>query len=219
MLKNFFKVKYCLKNQGMTLVELMVVLAIFMIITGLVIFDYGSFRSSTSTQNLANDIALSVRKAQSYAIGVRGVGTNFLIRHGIHFSTDTDNSEPSAGSNKSFVLFTDNNVDNKYNIGECTTPSVSECQEILTINGADEISGFYLNSYQGTLRKGTLDIFFERPNPDAKFCFIEEGTSSCASGFSYVTIEISNGRIEEGEKIIRKITIWSTGQIGANQNN
>jgi len=200
----------------MTLVELMVVLAIFIIITGLVIFDYGSFRSVTSTQNLANDIALSIRKAQSYAIGVRGIGTNFLIRHGVHFSTNPNTSEPQSGSNKSFVLFTDNVVlDGEYNIGECASPSISECQEILTISGADKISGFYFDDSE-FLKEGTLDILFERPNPDSIFCYKEDEGDDCLRGFSYVTIKVSNNR-EGNEEVAREIKVWRTGQIGVNQ--
>ena len=38
----------------MTLVELMVVLAIFAVVTSLTIFDYGSFRTSVSMQNITN---------------------------------------------------------------------------------------------------------------------------------------------------------------------
>jgi len=107
MFNYFLKYKNYSKQQqkGMTLVELLVVLSIFALITGLIMFDYGSFKSATSTQNLANDIALSVRKAQSYAIGVRGVGATFQYGHGIHFTTDNDDSNNLAGSNKSFILF------------------------------------------------------------------------------------------------------------------
>ena len=61
MFKRLNKNKY---NRGMTLVELIVVLAIFMIILGLTIFDYSSFKSTTTIQNLADDIALTIRKAQ-----------------------------------------------------------------------------------------------------------------------------------------------------------
>ncbi len=104
---NFLKFKKLpAQNKGMTLVELMVVLAIFIIVASLTIFDYGSFRSTVSTQNLANDIAISVRKAQSFAIGVHNIDTAFNYGYGVHF-TSGRNTDPLAGGSKSFIMFTD----------------------------------------------------------------------------------------------------------------
>ncbi len=220
MFKNYFKKnKQFLKNKqgGMTLIELLVVIGIFLVVSSLVMYDYGSFKSATSTQNLANDIALSVRKAQSFAIGVRGINLDFQYGHGAHFTTDSDSSNPLAGSNKSFILFTDISNTNIYDYNTdntCEIPYVgNECEEILTINGSDEISGFYLN--EGTTElKGSLDIVFLRPHPDAKFCFIEEGENDCATNLSSVTIKVTNGQPDK--LISREITIWNTGQISVN---
>lgn len=222
MINNLHKLKYFFKKQqkGMTLVELLVVLSIFIMITGLIMFDYGSFKSATSTQNLANDIALSVRKSQSYAIGVRGVSATFQYGHGIHFTTNPDNSNILAGSNKSFVLFSDvptgspPTYNDRYNYpssGICSTPtSENECEEILTILGADKINAIYLEDVKKT--EGMLDIVFRRPNPDAFFCFRVNVGDSCTTNASNVTIEVSNGKIGE-DQITRKIMIWNTGQI------
>ena len=59
---------HCLKyNRGMTLVELLVVLSIFAIISMTVAFNYSSYKSTTSTNVLAQDVALSIREAQGYA--------------------------------------------------------------------------------------------------------------------------------------------------------
>ena len=217
MFKNFRKIKYYFKHQqqGMTLVELMVVLAIFALITGLIMFDYGSFKSATSTRNLADDIALSIRKAQSYAIGVRGTDSIFEFGHGIHFTTSEDISDPLAGSNKSFVLFTDVNKSNSYNYtgqGVCDNPVVTnECREALSINSADKISKIKRGGViapDGAI----LDIVFLRPNPDAIFCYKETASSSCISNYSNVEIEVSNGRTGD-DLVTKSIKIWNTGQI------
>src|ERR1035437_8584732 len=139
MFKNFHKNKY---NSGFTLVELLVVIFIFMIITGITIFSYGKFNSSLSIQNLADDIALSVRRAQGFAIGVRGTGSSFTDGYGIHF-TANPNSPLNAGSNKAFILFTDMGItpNKKYNYdssGKCGSPTSSnECMEVLSITSAD----------------------------------------------------------------------------------
>ena len=65
-------------------------------------------------------------------------------------------------------------------------------------------------------KEGTLDILFQRPNPDAIFCYKEEEDDDCLRGFSYITIRVSNG--QEGDKeVTRDIKVWRTGQIGVNQ--
>ena len=100
------------RQKGMTLIELLVALVIFSIITGIVLFNYGDFNASLTMQNLADDIALTVRRAQSYAIGVRGREGSFQVGYGVHFGvTPYDPTEKEAdnvlyqGSNKSFILY------------------------------------------------------------------------------------------------------------------
>ena len=217
----------------MTIIELVIVLAIITVITGIIIFNHSSFRSSVSTQNLVNDIALSIRKAQSYAIGVRGLGEEFDYGHGIHFLTasKTVSLLPPAGSNRSMVLFTDISNDIlgvKYNYdgsNNCGTPTASnECREILTIESndvgsSDYISGFYLDD-STTKSIGVLDIIFKRPNPDATFCHYvpnSGNTAPCNSDISSVKIEVSNN-LTGSQKVTKNITVWNTGQISVSNN-
>jgi prepilin-type N-terminal cleavage/methylation domain-containing protein len=229
MFNDLPKIKYYRNNRkrGMTLVELLVVISIFAVISGIILFDFIKFDSSVSLRNLANDIALSVRKAQSYAIGVRGISEQFKYGHGIHFSTEKG-STLTAGSQKSFILFTNwplnetppltyNSIYDYDSSGSCGSPSDgNECQEILSINSADEISNIYLSSEENVPRQGILDIVFKRPNPDAIFCYREDTSGPCQSEFSWVKIEVSNGEIDENRKT-RTITVWSTGQISTSQ--
>ena len=200
--------------------ELMVVLAIFAVVTSLTIFDYGSFRTSVSMQNITNDIALSIRKAQSYAIGAYGSNANFSYGYGMHFSTvKVPVTNFQSGSNKSFVLFTDVSGDKKYtydNTNVCGTPSATnECAELLTITTADEISNIYLNeSVTPVPTGGALDIYFVRPNPTAVLCYMPSGSSVCdnSTPLSHVKIEVSNGQTDATRKT-RLISVWTTGQI------
>ena len=116
------RIKYSRYQSGMTLIELLVVLAIFVVVTGLLIFDYGSFRSSTSLESLSNDMALSLRKAQSYAIGAYGSSSNFTYPYGVHFSTNpAPVSDPQNGSDLAFVQFTAISSHSLYNSAG-TTP-------------------------------------------------------------------------------------------------
>ncbi len=230
MSKFLNKIKYYFKNQqkGMTLIELLVVIAIFTMISSFVMYDYGSFRSTASTQNLANDIALSIRKAQSSAIGVRSIGSDFQYGHGIHFTNSSNISNPMSGSNKSFVLFkylkpkpTGNshrghsrmyNYNRNNNSMNCGNPKV-ECEEIVNIKGPDKISTIYLDGVRQLSPEGSLDIVFERPNPDALFCYRSTITSLCDTNISSVQIEVSKRLKNKNNLVTRTITVWNTGQI------
>ena len=234
------KIKSSFKNdkRGMTLIELLVVMAIITILTAITIFDYNSFRSAVSTQNLADDIALSIRKAQSYAIGVKGSSSIFSDGYGISFVVDKTPINKISGSSKSFVIFKDiedvSNNDNhglgQYNfpqgpsVDTCGTPGIisgviNECQETLTIPGADKILQIsYLkhgsSDTEISPENGRFDIVFKRPNPDASFCYRADVTKSCTNNMSqsYLKIKVSNG-LASPKEITRTITVWNTGQI------
>lgn len=208
MFKNFNKIKY---NSGITLVELLVVMSIFILITTIAIFNYGKFDSSLSTQNLADDIALTIRKAQSYAIGVRGLGNEFNYKYGVHFTANPTPGSVFAGSNTSFVFFIDMNdpeANNQYDfINQCGIPDKygNECLEILNITSADVIKEIYLNK---TLveTSSAVDIFFQRPNLEPTFY---NGNGQKLNNSS-VTIEVANQDDLTGSKFI---TVYNNGQI------
>jgi prepilin-type N-terminal cleavage/methylation domain-containing protein len=76
------------ESRGFTLIELLVVTAILVIVSGLVLANHSRFGGKILLQNLAYDMALSVRQAQVYGISVRqfGAGT-YSAGYGIRFST------------------------------------------------------------------------------------------------------------------------------------
>ncbi|MEK7586016.1 MAG: prepilin-type N-terminal cleavage/methylation domain-containing protein [Patescibacteria group bacterium] len=201
------------KQAGMTLVELMVVLGIFMIVAGLTIFDYGKFRSTVSLQNLADDIALSVRRAQNYAIGVRSSQSSvFTNGYGIHFTTATSSSDVLSGTSKSFIVFSDISLNRAYNYpagnASCGSPTAgNECVDVLTITSADYISSICPNSVPANCASGSsyTDISFLRPDPDA---YIYACTPTCNT-YSSIDIIIKNS--QSGST--KTITISNTGQI------
>lgn len=205
----------------MTLVELIVVLIIFVIVTGLTIFDYKNFRTNISIQNLANDISLSIRKAQSYAIGARVTGATFNNGYGVHFTSNPIAAGILSGSSKSFIIFVDGILDSslldeiyEYNLTETTCGIINECSELLTITTTDKIEAIYINGSTLIAPTSALDISFLRPNPDAKFCYRPVAISSpCDSTpITNAKIQISNGATGT-DKRTKTITIWNTGQI------
>lgn len=208
-----------IKNKAFTLVELMVTIAIFLIITSVTILNYHDFKSKVSLQNLTNDIALSIRKAQSYAIGAKGTGSvikDFTNSYGIHFSVNSSGTGLD-GYNKSFVLFYSPSTSKMYplvNSGTCANGS-NNCVELFTITGTNKIDGIILNNgIVESSTSGSLDISFLRPDPRAYFCYRANASSgSCDSvTISSASIKVSNG-LNVPDKQTKTITVQNTGQI------
>ena len=217
-------------TKGATLLEMMVVISIFVVISTVTVFNYGQFNSSMSTQNLVDDIALSIRKAQSYAIGVRGVNDVFLGGYGVRFSVNPlVSGDEYKSSNKSFVVFAEMGDKNYgYDYGAyngCGDPiDGDECIEILKILSSDEISSIKIygasDSEIGTLvGDDALDIVFYRPNPEPFFCYKENPLSGyCSIGMEdvvYVKIDVKN--TAGGVETVRTIRISNSGQISVSE--
>lgn len=223
MFKNFYKNKYNSGSArpsysgGVTLIELLVVIFIFMVISSITIFNYNKFNSSLSTKNLVDDIALSVRRAQGYAIGVRGYSDLFSYGYGIHFTANPVISDLSAGSNKSFILFANinNNETYDHNFTGCGNPTdQNECLEVLNITSSDKIFDIFVESggSHTIINEGSLDIFFKRPNPEPTFCARDSSSGSCnfSNDISYIKIRVLN---DKNPGVYKAITISNNGQI------
>jgi type II secretory pathway pseudopilin PulG len=149
------------------MIELIVVLAIMAIMSSIIIFNYNGFNSNVSLENLSQDIALTIRKAQVMTMGIKGVtfGTsgNEVTQfpgYGIHFELPpTSNSSPfltnlTKGTEKSFILFanlvnTDWHTYDQTSATLCgasnlsiTAGSENECLDIINFIGADKIKEF-----------------------------------------------------------------------------
>ena len=183
-------------RRAFSLIELLVVVGIFTVISTIVLANHSRFNSSVLLGSLAYDIALSVREAQVYGLSVRGVNANFQVGYGVHFATAN-----------SYILFADTNANKKYDDGTGSEPadtvvssySLSAGHQIsrfcgVTALGAEECSD--------TSVIDRLDIVFFRPDPDAVISSANPGIYSAA----HVTVRSS---VVE----TRTISIASTGQI------
>ena len=201
------------KQKGFTIIELMIVIFIFLVISSLVIFNYRSFNSSVSVQNLAQEIGLSIRKAQVYSTSTKSADSVFPS-YGVHFSlTGTDDI---LGHERAFVIFADlpnalltgiyeqNNSKCDKVLGGATP---DECVDVIRINTKDRISLLCAeNNCYDVKDNPSLDIVFTRPYPEAGFCF-RVNAGSCTN-VSNVTI-----RVESINGISKDVLVWSTGQI------
>ena len=79
---NIYQKQKINKKAGFTLVELLVTISIFVILTGVVLFNSNSFDSTVLLNNFGYDIALTIKQAQSFGVNVREDNTG-------NFSSDS----------------------------------------------------------------------------------------------------------------------------------
>lgn len=159
-------------SSGFSLVELIVVVSIFIIMTTIVLFNQNKFSSDISISNVAHSIALSIREAQVYGILVResevnGSDSNFTSAYGIHF-LKLNSLDPSFA----LIFFSDDDDDLRYTddpadseINRYTLAEGNRITEICTYGeGSGDVNCTYAS---GSNEITTADIVFKRPEPRA----------------------------------------------------
>jgi prepilin-type N-terminal cleavage/methylation domain-containing protein len=224
-----FAKRYGATQRGFTLIEMLVVIAIVAVVASTLLFNYSTFSTDVSVRNLAEDMALSVRKAQSYATSVHSIdGTADITSdtypaYGVSFSTIGSSNVPYAATDTNFALFADVSPDGKGdtsntygNDGICGSPTsdgTQECLESLALTGGNTIVSLctdapVANSCFTPTNTGTVNVVFHRPNPDAVICVVGSGGNCIDQEASYLKVTVQSVK-----GIQRIITIWNTGQI------
>lgn len=210
-------------HRAFTLVELVVVSAIIVVITGLILNSQSSFNKTLVLANTAYDMALTFRSAETYGLSSRVFGGISNAGYGIHIDT---------ASNNSFILFSDidpppsglscygalppggaTSPDAKY--GDCIYTAGSDIQaSTYTLGNGIFIEDFCAysvgawtcaNALGGGL--AALDILFARPNPDPFINGDRTGMacitiSSADGGFRYIWVGTA-GAITVSDTICR----------------
>ncbi len=139
--------------RGMTFVELIVILGIFGAVAGTVLFNYRDFNGNVGLQNLAQDIALQIKRAQTDAVSGKTpnlstdqeaiIGTlippTWTPSYGVAFDY--------ADHSKSFFLYFNKDgfsqhfedLEDETYSGPCGSVPDSECLEEITITSGDFI--------------------------------------------------------------------------------
>jgi len=190
-------------QRGFTLVETMVALGIFVIVTAIVFVGNGHFNNTIFLTNLAYDLALTVSRAQSYGINVRpfdGATKPFEVGYGVHFKKNSiATTNPKESDNFSFVLFADIPAGNNFNH---SYENPAEFLERYLIRRGNSISNLYCGGTE-LADNASIDVTFLRPDPDANF-YCNGGLSNASS----VRIEVTSPA-----GIKKNVTIEATGQI------
>ncbi len=184
--------------SGFSLVELVVVLSVMVIITGLVLARYRGYGKNATFANSSEGVVLAIREAQVYGVGVKGQSlivtcaggvTKYDCGYGVYFST---------ASPQGLTLFVDKNSSGKFDSASSETLSSFNFDPATSITDLQCDMGTGFAACPG----GALNLTFKRPNPSAT---IMDGTSGIQ--FNAATITISNG----ADTSI--ITITKAGQL------
>lgn len=178
-------------SLGFSLVELMVVSAIFVVLSAIVLANNARFGNVIILQTLAHDIALGVRESQIYGIAVRRFGeSNFNVAYGMHFAPGN-----------TYELFADVNANGIWDSGETVKST--------TIAGGYSISE--LCTSEETCGFTRLDITFRRPEPDACISMnaaVTRDGDDCISALERGMVVVKSNSDDEST-----IFVYSSGQI------
>jgi prepilin-type N-terminal cleavage/methylation domain-containing protein len=197
-------------HRGFTLVEMIVSVAIFVMLTSVLLFNYNNFNSRLNLDILAHQIAQWNRDTQVSAMSVRPSRTsvNSFSGFGLHFDRTTPTS---------FIYFADLDGDKRYDApgaGKKCGDTGEECEKVINIlkgNRIETICGLTAPAHaQGACPTGLeavqmFDIVFTRPNPDARVTGVVSGTP-----YQYSHADIT---VTTPNKYRRTIQVWTTGQV------
>ncbi|HYC83352.1 MAG TPA: prepilin-type N-terminal cleavage/methylation domain-containing protein [Candidatus Paceibacterota bacterium] len=196
--------------KGFTLIEMLVVIAIFTIMTGIILANLPEFRDQTSLELLAQQMAINIRTVQVYGVATRISNDGQADRfgwYGIRFSLADQGA--SVVNRSVSRMFSDVVQDGKYD----ETTDVAEFD--YRISNGYEITNICAVSSQNPncvdMPGGMVDVVYRRPNPEATFC--SGVNSTCAynwDNFSEIYIKI--GRISDGKRW-KCLKVSSNGQI------
>ena len=192
------KIKIFKKEKGFTILELIVSVGIFALMTALLVAKYGNFNNGILLTNLAYDVALTIRNAQSYGLNVKSASRDsddFNRPFGVHFE---------RGDTK-FVFFADELDDGVYNGLYDEGEEIS----ISTIKNGGYISDLCTFSGKGnsddctSSSNNVVDITFKRPDPNA---IIKVPGKSLPNSLAKITVKSKTGDT-------RDVIVRSNGQI------
>lgn len=179
-------------EKGFTVLELVISIGIFALMSAVLLAKYGTFNQGVLLNNLAYDIALTIRNAQSYGLNVRSASRSLNLfdnPYGVHFDL--------VGNPTQFIFFVDLNGNGVYD----DNPQLADLAKT-TITRGSFISDLCVSNC--TRNADSVDITFKRPDPNAIIKI--EGRPLEYYSDADITITAVDG-------LSRKIKVRSTGQI------
>jgi prepilin-type N-terminal cleavage/methylation domain-containing protein len=221
-------------TRGFTLVEMIVVAAIFTVITSVVMFKYGDFTSNMLVTNMAYEIALEIRQAQVFGLGARGsddgAGNAVFTRpYGVFINLldgSTGSDEEGALETKKIQFFIDRNTDEEEGYGQCNATGGAgvcscandECISQVTLQRNIKITEVRTNAVGSgdTCESSNVEymaITFKRPSPEARIERQGQELNPDDYEFVQIKVEAPGSSVNPSYVLVRK-----SGQISVSEN-
>ena len=186
-------------QRGFTLIEMLVVIAIFIIMTAVILVNLPNLRSSASLDVVAQEVAVYLRGAQTYTVGTKaGIGGTFGS-YGMHLQKNSSN----------FLLF----VKGVPTVG-AYQDETDFIQESYLLPGDlffKQLCRVDLSNNSFVISAPTLDVVYQKPDPEALFYCPDATDNPCdISTNSYVIVSIASRSLPTKQRLIK---IYSNGQI------
>jgi type II secretory pathway pseudopilin PulG len=190
-------------RKGFSIIELMIAVGIFIILTSVAFYGYADFNNDMVMTNQAYELSLHVRQAQVYGIAVRGgsgaVGSEFTASYGV---------VANVGSSV-VTIFRDTNDDGLYDPSDPNEPALElltfargvEVCRICAITSGTDVEGGCSGSFDD------LAITFKRPDPGARVAINDVPFDSGPTySLTRIAIQAPNGKE-------RYVDVTVTGQV------
>lgn len=177
-----------MNTKGFTLIEFIVIMSIFAIMASVALFNFQGFRSNVAVNNLAQDIGLLARQAQTFGwstiseqsggqIRLDGIGTGNPLRYanGIYF----EYASPGFTSTISLYQKETSNISNQYYNDSANpvdtlvdTITIQGPYQVVAIKTAEQKSDLTIDTNNQIPTSGNdipqnVSIAFSRPKPEA----------------------------------------------------
>ncbi len=180
-------------NTGFSMVELLVTISILVLVSAVIFFNNAQFNNHIIVENLAYEISLAIRQAQSYGVQVRETEGSFNEGYGIYFDKDSEQ----------FFIFADSYPEDNPNF--VYDLDSDEVVDTLRMTGGNKIDDLCIEKDSTrTCSLTDISIAFLRPNPNAII------KTSSVEDTEYDTVEI---QIVSPKGIKKKIFVNRVGQI------
>ncbi len=188
--------------KGFSLVEILVVISIFIIITSLILANYPSFNDRLDLTRAVQTITLSLRQAQAYGSAVKEFNTasNCFPGYGINFQ---------LSSPQDYFLFADVNANGRYdsNISSVCNGATTELIQrfhIETKSKIFNICGNQKTASPGACNISSLTVIYLRSAIGLNITIKDN------NGNNYADAEVV---IRSARGVDKKVVFWVSGQI------
>jgi len=193
-------------SEGITIIEIIVVIFLIALFSSIVVFSLQKIQQSMALSRTTHKLAQNLRKAQDLALSGAGLGEMEIAGYGLYIKRD---AEVGTLCNTGILIYADscfagaNNADkNKYTIPyEPSCPDGDYIIDCIDINS--ENKGVIVKGFNNTVTGDFTSINFTPPNPSIAIENLNSGHSA---------VEIVLG-LESDGSLTKTISVNTAGLI------